>query len=112
MSSEEIELLLAADEPFVLFKGQWVEVDREKLEQALEHWEHLRDVHPDGQLSFVEGMRLLACASEDLEELECEEYNWSEVVAGKAIRDVLKALLSPESLGRKDIPNLKASLRY
>ena len=42
-------------------RGQWVEVDREKLTEALDHWKQLEEQAEDG-LSFIEGMRLLAGA--------------------------------------------------
>ena len=42
----------------VALKGKWVEVDRDKLAQALEHWKEVeRDAHENG-LSFYDGMRL------------------------------------------------------
>ncbi len=49
-----------------MLRGEWVEVDREKLQQALDHWKQVeREVGADG-ISFIEGMRLLAGASADL----------------------------------------------
>jgi len=35
LSEEELASLLASEDPLVLLKGQWVEVDREKLREAL-----------------------------------------------------------------------------
>ena len=47
----------------VPLKGKWVEVDREKLSEALEHWKQVeRDVRGGG-ISFFEGMRLLSGAN-------------------------------------------------
>ena len=53
-----------ATEGLVLLRGKWVEVDREKLQQALDHWKQVEQEHPDG-LGFIEGMRLLAGAELD-----------------------------------------------
>ena len=47
-------------------KGRWVEVDRERLTQALEHWQRVEAEAARGGLSFAEGMRLLAGAPREL----------------------------------------------
>jgi hypothetical protein len=66
LSAEELEALRSAGDGLVLLRNQWVEVDRERLGQAIAHWETLQR-HADGDgISFVEGMRLLAGASADL----------------------------------------------
>ena len=103
LSQQELAALLAGDDGLVLLKGQWVEVDREKLEEALQHWEALQRQARNGEISFVEGMRLLAGASPDLEhEDEAEEERfWVHVAAGEAMRDVLARLRDP---GRLESP--------
>jgi non-specific serine/threonine protein kinase len=97
LSEEELASLLASEDPLVLLKGQWVEVDREKLREALAHWEALRQQATDGQMSFIEGMRLLAGASVDLqhEEQAEEERPWVHVEAGEAMRAILAQLRQP-----------------
>ena len=59
LTNKEWKELLAADDGLVLLKGQWVEVDREKLTAALDHWKEVEKASRDGTLSFIEGMRLL-----------------------------------------------------
>lgn len=54
---------MAADDQLLLLKGQWVEMDREKLTVALDHWKEVEKAFRDGTLSFIEGMRLLAGAT-------------------------------------------------
>ena len=61
LSDAEWSDLLAAEDGLVLLRGQWVEVDRQKLSEALAHWKDLA-AHADEGISFVEGMRLLAGA--------------------------------------------------
>ena len=61
LTEAEWRKLLAAEEGLVLLRGQWVEVDRQKLTEALDHWKQLEAQAEDG-LSFIEGMRLLAGA--------------------------------------------------
>ena len=68
LSQAELATLLDGDGDgdLVLLKGQWVEVDRDRLRQAIEHWEAVSRLAGDDGISFIEGMRLLAGASADL----------------------------------------------
>jgi hypothetical protein len=112
LSKEEIEQLLESRGGLVQLKGKWVEVDREKLQNALEHWKQVEtDVRHSG-ISFFEGMRLLSGAS--LEKDEDEQgiqaiREWSGLTAGAELDSVLKTLRSPEQ--EKAPPGLKADLR-
>ena len=62
LSEEERRQLLASTDGLALLRGKWVEVDRQQLQQALDHWKRLEQEQPDG-IGFIEGMRLLAGAS-------------------------------------------------
>ena len=84
----EWESLLASEENLVLLKGQWVEVDRQQLQQALDHWKRVEQQATDG-ISFIEGMRLLSgdpidldMRSDDADTVE----EWSFVEAGLWLR--------------------------
>ncbi|MCY4377943.1 MAG: SNF2 helicase-associated domain-containing protein, partial [Spirochaetaceae bacterium] len=66
VSAEELEALRGAGDGLVLLRNQWVEVDGERLGQAIAHWEALRRSAGGEEISFIEGMRLLAGASADL----------------------------------------------
>ncbi len=114
LTEAEWRELMAAEDGLVLLKGQWVEVDREKLKEALEHWKKVEQESHEG-LSFVEGMRLLAGAPADLnagqDGLELE-HEWSFVNAGSWLEELLEQLRSPESLGKAAVDkSLKATLR-
>ena len=100
LSRAELEALLDSDGDLVLLKGQWVEVDRDRLRQAIEHWEAVRRQAGDDGISFVEGMRLLAGASADLrhEEQTEAERPWVHVDAGDALRGLLADLRQPDAL--------------
>ena len=104
LSPEELAALLDGEDGLVLLKGQWVEVDREKLQEAIEHWEALQQQVKDDEISFIEGMRLLAGASTDLrhEEQAEEERPWVHVAAGEAMREVLAGLRDPGRLDGVD----------
>lgn len=113
LSKEELEALLKGGDGLVLFKGQWVEVDRKKLQEALNHWNFVSK-RAEGGLSFIEGMRLLAGTSADLkdeEELETER-DWVHVGAGTGLREILSNLREPSRLALPELhERLKGTLR-
>lgn len=114
LTAAEWRELMAADDGLVLLRGQWVEVDRERLNEALEHWKQVEEDAFDG-VSFVEGMRLLAGAPKDLADDEAgldEDRDWSFVQAGDWLGKLLADLRRPEQLTEAD-PGamLKTTLR-
>ena len=114
LSRAEVETLLAGEGDLVLLKGQWVEVDRDRLRQAIDHWEAVRRVAGDDGISFIEGMRLLAGASADLrheEEAEIERP-WVRVDAGDGMRRLLAGMRRPDALDPVAVGGaLRATLR-
>ena len=114
LTRAEIAHLLESSESLVPLKGKWVEVDREKLQEALDHWKHVEsEVGQDG-LSFFEGMRLLSGANVTRgEETEGQAIirEWSGLTAGPKLEATLQAMRTPEA-GRETQPaGLKADLR-
>ncbi|MEO6327216.1 MAG: DEAD/DEAH box helicase [Thermoanaerobaculia bacterium] len=61
LTKAELDQLLEATESLVSLRGRWVEVDREKLVEALQHWKRMEIQASDG-VTFLQGMRLLAGA--------------------------------------------------
>ncbi|SIO40300.1 non-specific serine/threonine protein kinase [Singulisphaera sp. GP187] len=114
LSPDEIDQLLESSGGLIPLKGKWVEVDSEKLNEALTHWKRVeRDVHREG-ISFFEGMRLLSGANltnEGEEESAAAIREWTGLTAGAELDSVLKGLRSPESRLEKAPPELKAELR-
>ena len=114
LSPEDLASLLDGEDGLVLLKGQWVEVDREKLQEAISHWEALQSQAKDSEISFIEGMRLLAGASADLkhEDEAEEELPWAHIEAGDAMREILSGLRQPGQLTAIDAGDgLGATLR-
>ena len=114
LSREELDALLDGDDGLVLLKGQWVEVDRDRLRQAVEHWNALERQAEGGEVSFVEGMRLLAGASADLrhEERAEDERHWVHVEPGDAMREILTGLRRPGALDAVEVAGaLRGTLR-
>ncbi|MEX0819547.1 MAG: DEAD/DEAH box helicase, partial [Pirellulaceae bacterium] len=114
LTPDEWRELMAADDGLVLLRGQWVEVDRQRLNEALEHWKQVEASIPDG-VSFVEGMRLLAGAPKDLADDDAgldEQRDWSFVQAGDWLGNLLADLRRPEQLESAVAGDaLKATLR-
>ncbi len=108
LSRQEIRELLAGGDGLVLFKGQWIEVDHEKLQQALDHWEK---IERHGGVSFAEGMRLLAGAPANLKtETELDEHReWAFTQPGEWLAETLEQLRKPEQLAVPE--TLHATLR-
>jgi len=117
LSEAELRKLMSADDGLVFIKGQWVEVDRKKLSEALAHWKTVEAGAKNNGLSFAEGMRLLAGAPADLRGAEAveaggEEREWSLVQPGKWLASLLDELRSPSAMKSTDPGKaLKATLR-
>ena len=114
LSPDEIKDVLAGGDGLVLVKGQWIEVDRKKLQEAIDHWQGLQEQAENGDISFIEGMRLLAGASSDLtdDEQADQEKQWVNISAGGALREILSGLREPANLDSVKIGSqLKTQLR-
>jgi len=98
VSEAEWQQLVAAKTPLVHFRGQWMELDQEKMQQLLTFWQSRREAQPE--LTLLD-MLQIAADSDDVE----WEYD-------TALQEVL------ERLGDKscivpvaDPPNLHGALR-
>ena len=114
LSMEEIEQLLSGEEGLVMFKGQWIEVDKQRLKEAINHWKKVEKLSKKGEVSFIEGMRMLAGAARDPKDafLDLEATDWSRVIAGKAMREILHGLRNPANIDHPEMASgLKAVLR-
>ena len=114
LTPEEWQALMKAQDGLVSLRGQWVEVDRERLQGVLEHWRRVEAGAAGDGVSFLEGMRLLAGArlGAAAEAATAETADWSEVVAGGWLRETLERLRQPDGAADFD-PNehLHATLR-
>ena len=114
LGPDEIAQLLESSGGLIPLKGKWVEVDREKLNEALTHWKRVeKNVRREG-ISFFQGMRLLSganLAKEQEEGSEASIREWTGLTAGAELDSVLQGLRSPETRLEKAPPELKAELR-
>jgi len=100
LSEQELAELLSAEAGLLFLKGRWVEVDSDKLAQALDHWRTVEAEVQRNGLGFVEGMRLLAGASADLGRADTDEEarHWSLVEPGTWLKGLLAQLRSPTAI--------------
>lgn len=63
LNAQEIAALLAGTDSLVLLRGTWVEVDRRRLERAMQQFEAAQALAEQDGLSFADAMRLLAGAA-------------------------------------------------
>ncbi|MBI4677558.1 MAG: DEAD/DEAH box helicase [Elusimicrobia bacterium] len=114
LSDAEWRRLLQAESGLVLLKGRWVEVDREKLAQAMAHWEKVRKAARDEGITFLEAMRLLSGAPMDMARADdnAAARQWAFVEAGETLAGILRELRDPQALDDRDLgKDLKAELR-
>lgn len=112
LTKQERDQLLDGVENLVLLRGKWVEVDRQKLQQALDHWQQVQREHLDG-ISFLQGMRLLSGLQLEEADARDEQVNaWSRITAGDWLRETLQRIRHPDpSQGCQPGRDLRATLR-
>ncbi len=109
LTREEIDALLQAKEGLHWIRGQWVEVDAERLARLIDRFQAIEQSAADG-LPLPQALRLMA--GDGFDGAEPADPVWSEVVAGNWLSEVLRDLRSPERLAAVDPgPALKATLR-
>jgi superfamily II DNA or RNA helicase len=111
LSEQEIRALLAGTDGLVLLRGQWVEVNHERLERTMRQFQAAEELARAQGLSFTEAMRLLAGAAVTGDAADTEAAEWSRVTAGPWLTQTLKALRSPDGSGVDPGPALRGTLR-
>lgn len=114
LTEEELAKLLQGTENLVCFKGQWIEVDKEKLQEALQHWKTVEKFTKNGEISFFQAMHLLAGAPMDLNgtnKVQDNLHPWVTIKAGKALSDALQMIRNPSQLTSSSLTGLLAKLR-
>ena len=111
LSEREIRDLLAGTDNLVLLRGQWVEVDRDRLERTLRRFREAEKLALDQGLPFAEAMRLLAGAAVTQDGAETAGREWSHVTAGPWLAETLRALRAPDGAGVDLGPALRGTLR-
>ncbi len=113
LTAEERTQLLAATDGLMLLRGKWVEVDQQKLGDALKHWKHLENENTGG-ITFLEGMRMLSGVGLDADSDDPDDTTggWSRVTSGAWLEDILRQVRDPSGIvGCEPGKELNAELR-
>jgi len=111
LTDTEFQTLLAGTDALVMLRGQWVEVDRERLERAMQQFREAEALAAQNGLTFAEAMRMLAGAAVTAKAGDSAAADWSRVTAGPWLAETLKALRSPDGAGVDPGPLLNGTLR-
>ena len=96
LNEEDIKDLLLKGENLVFFKGQWVEVDKEKLEDLLGKWKKISRQMQGDRISFSEGLRLLSGVNNEfLNSDNSNESEFTRVTCGKWLEETIEAMRKP-----------------
>jgi SNF2 family DNA or RNA helicase len=99
VTEAEWRKLIAAKTPLVQFRGQWIEIDREKMQELLEFWQAHAQDNPNITLSDL--MKLAADADSDIE-----------VDPDRSLEDMVSRLQDKSKLELlQDIPGFQGTLR-
>jgi len=111
LSAKEIAALLAGTDSLVLLRGQWVEIDRERLERSIRQFHDAEQLAEREGLSFAAAMRMLAGAAVADDAGDVAVADWSRVTAGPWLADTLQRLRSPDGAHADPDLSLRGTLR-
>ncbi len=111
LSDDEISSLLAGTDSLVLLRGQWVEVDRARMERAMQQFRAAEDLAARNGLSFADAMRMLSGAAVTADAAEAASPDWAQVAAGPWLAETLQALRAPDGAIADPGPALHGTLR-
>ncbi|NNE93723.1 MAG: DEAD/DEAH box helicase [Verrucomicrobiales bacterium] len=119
LTEAEWKAILDSSGNLISLRGRWVEVDRELLEQVMGHWQKAEAAAMRGELTFAQGMRMLAGFSglaltgdPEIDAALEAGGDWAEISAGGVLKSALQKLRAPESEDGGIVPQtLKATLR-
>ncbi len=111
LTEVEVATLLAGTENLVLLRGQWVEVDRVRLQRTMEQFHAAEELAARDGLTFAEAMRMLAGAAVTREDPAATDTGWARVTAGPWLVQTLKELRAPIANGIDPGLALRGTLR-
>ena len=110
LSARGLEKILSTTENLIKIKGQWVEVDRDQLQQVLTHWKKIQRQVTNEGLTFAEGLRLLAGTSTNNAKGDSDAAvsitEWSSIKPGDWLQEVLTSLRNPEQVASKEVMSI------
>ena len=100
LTEQELKQIFASNDGLSFIRGQWVEVNKDQLQTTLTHWKLIQRQAANGKISFVDGMRLLAGVSNNLEIVDDfdDQNSWVRVQASGQLKEVIAKLKNPENI--------------
>jgi superfamily II DNA or RNA helicase len=116
LSAKERRAVLEGAQGLRLIRGQWVQVDPQRLQEALAHFKSVAAAADGDGLSFAQGMRLLAGTTTPGEARDAAPEDaptavWSGVQAGPWLAELLAELRDPDGGACDPGPALLGTLR-
>jgi superfamily II DNA or RNA helicase len=111
LTEVEVASLLAGTENLVLLRGQWVEVDRVRLQRTMEQFRAAEKLAALDGLTFAEAMRMLAGAGVTRDDPAATDTGWARVTPGPWLEQTLKELRAPDGDGVEPGRALRGTLR-
>lgn len=110
LTDEEIASLLSGTDNLVLLRGQWIEVDPERLTRTLDQFKAAEDLARQEGLTFAMAMRMLAGVPAN-DSIDTIAPDWSSVTAGPWLESALQRLRAPTDGSIDPGPALRGTLR-
>ena len=114
LDEKELRAILESSGGLVALKGKWVELDRDRLAEALRHWKNVERTAQHGGISFFEGMRMLSGAKLEGDAASAipeAAKEWVGISAGQHLEKVLQELRHPERVLDATPPGIRTELR-
>ena len=111
LTKREIASLLTGTDSLVLLRGQWVEVDRERLQRAMQQFHDAETLAARDGLTFAEAMRMLSGAAIADGTTDAAVADWGSVAAGPWLAETLQKLRAPDAVGAQAGSALRGVLR-
>lgn len=102
LTQREIDTLLSQTDGLALIRGQWVEVDREKLARTMDQFRKFEQLAARQGVTFAEAMRMVAGADIGGDRSAALHSEWAGTVAGPWLAEILQSLRSPEAMDRAE----------
>lgn len=103
LSQDDINYLLKQEEGLTFMKGQWVEVNHQKLQELLQKMEHY-----DGTITLKE-----ALTKDFVKDIDDDPDNGIEITNGKWLRNMMQEMRQPRHIQKQSLPeDFDATLRH
>lgn len=110
LTEKELREFLQMAEGLTLYNGKWIEINKQKLESALEAFEKVKELTESGEFSLNEALRL-ELGNQSLVEVDSDDIDVS-ISNGDWLKQVRERLVNPKSMQHVEtVPTFNATLR-